>query len=217
MTLISICSETLFFYHEEHKAHQGKRLTSISKLRGESWVCRRTLNSFFRHPTGHAMLLSLLLMVPWPSAALESDKDQPILVEADGADINDRTGISVYTGNVIVTQGSIKINADKITITQQDDKSDHILAEGRPVRFQQEPDDKKELIKGRALRTEYDMDSEMLYMTGDAVLSQGKDSFRSDRITYDRVKAQVKAGSSAKGKQRVRISIQPRNKEEKSK
>ena len=176
-----------------------------------------TLNNDFRRAAVYVMLLSLLLMVPWPSAALESDKDQPILVEADGADINDRTGISVYTGNVIVTQGSIRINADKITITQQDDKSDHILAEGKPVRFQQQPDDKKELIKGQALRTEYYMDSEMLYMVGDAVLSQGKDSFRSDRITYNRVKAQVKAGSSAKGKQRVRISIQPRNKEKKSK
>jgi len=172
-----------------------------------------TPNSTFRRMIGYAMLLSSLSMVPWPSAALESDKDQPILLEADGADINDRTGISVYTGNVVVTQGSIKINADKITVTQQDQKSDHILAEGKPVRFQQEPDNKKELIKGRALRTEYYMDSEMVYLIGDAILTQGKDTFKSDRITYDRVKAQVKAGSSAKGKQRVSISIQPRQKE----
>jgi len=176
-----------------------------------------TPNSILHRLSRYSILLSLLLMVPWPSAALESDKDQPIQVEADGADINDRTGVSVYTGNVIVTQGSIKINANKITVTQQDEKSDHILAEGKPVRFQQEVDNQPELIKGRAQRTEYYMDSEMLYMTGDAILMQGKDTFRSDRITYDRVKAQVKAGSSAKGKQRVRISIQPRNKEEKSK
>ncbi|OQX44175.1 MAG: lipopolysaccharide transport periplasmic protein LptA, partial [Candidatus Sedimenticola endophacoides] len=50
-------------------------------------------------------------------------------------------------------------------------------------------------------------DSEILYLIGDAVLSQGKDSFKSDRITYDRVKAVVKAGASAKGKQRVRATI----------
>jgi lipopolysaccharide export system protein LptA len=45
-------------------------------------------------------------------------------------------------------------------------------------------------------------------MIGDAVLIQGKDSMRSDRIVYDRVKSVVKAGAAAKGKQRVRISIE---------
>ena len=45
-------------------------------------------------------------------------------------------------------------------------------------------------------------------MIGDSVLFQGKDSFKSDRITYDRTKSLVRAGASAKGKQRVRISIE---------
>ena len=45
----------------------------------------------------------------------------------------------------------------------------------------------------------------------EAELRQGRDSFRSDRIVYDRVRSVVKAGAAAQGKQRVRISIQPTN------
>lgn len=44
-------------------------------------------------------------------------------------------------------------------------------------------------------------------MTGDAVLNQGKDTFKSDKIIYDRARAVVKAGASAKGKERVKVTI----------
>jgi lipopolysaccharide export system protein LptA len=158
-----------------------------------------------------ARLLPLLLLpLALPLAALESDREQPVYVEADGAEINDRTGVSVYTGNVIVTQGSIKLNADKVTVTQKGGETDHLEAEGQPVRFQQDGGGNKGLIKGRAKQADYYMNSEILYMNGDAVMVQGKDTFSSDRIVYDREKGQVKAGATAKGKQRVRISIQPK-------
>jgi len=154
----------------------------------------------------------LLLTVPAIGNALESDREQPIYVEADGADINDKTGVSIYTGNVVVTQGTTKLNADKVTVTQKGEKSDHILAEGNPVKFQQQKKGSKGVVKGRAKKADYHMGSDTIYMIGDAVMIQGKDTFRSDRITYDRVKGQVKAGTSAKGKQRVRIAIQPKKK-----
>ena len=55
---------------------------------------------------------------------------------------------------------------------------------------------------------EYDVDGDELMLIDEAELRQGRDSFRSDRIVYDRVRAVVKAGAAAKGKQRVRISIE---------
>lgn len=158
----------------------------------------------------------LLLTFPLFGNALESDSTQPLYVEADGADINDKTGVSIYTGNVVITQGSIKLNADKVTVTQNGEVSDHILAEGNPVKFQQQTDKGgKELIKGESKTVDYILNSEIIHMIDEAVLIQGKDTFRSDRITYDRVKGQMRAGSNAKGKQRVRIAIQPQKREQK--
>jgi lipopolysaccharide export system protein LptA len=153
------------------------------------------------------LLISTLLLGPVAALALESDKDQPIGVEADSVDIDDRKGLSVYKGDVVLTQGSIVIKADKLTVTQSEKKSDHVVAEGRPVTYRQETDDDKGVVTGKGTRIEYDADSETIYLIGDAVLTQGKDSFKSDRITYDRAKSIVRGGASAKGKQRVKVTI----------
>jgi lipopolysaccharide export system protein LptA len=79
------------------------------------------------------------------------------------------------------------------------------------VKFQQMPDDRKALIKGEGLRLEYMVQNEEVILTDQAVLRQGQDSFRSDRIVYDRVNAKLKAGAAAAGKQRVRVQISPQS------
>jgi len=155
---------------------------------------------------------ALLLLIAGAAGALESDREQPIQVEADSVDIDEQSGVSVYQGDVQVDQGSIRIRADKVTVTQREGAPRLVVSEGRPVTFQQQPEGKQELVKGQALRTEYDMDSELLVMIGEAILLQGGDTFKSDRIVYDRAKSVVKAGAAAAGKERVRINIQPRQK-----
>jgi lipopolysaccharide export system protein LptA len=152
-------------------------------------------------------LLALMLILASPAVfALESDKEQPIELAADSVDIDESKGISTYRGDVDLRQGSMHLKADVVTVHQNKRKPTKIIAEGRPVKFRQATD--KGLVKGEARRAEYEVNSENLVMIGDAVLIQGKDSMRSDRIVYDRVKSVVKAGAAAEGKQRVRISIE---------
>jgi lipopolysaccharide export system protein LptA len=165
------------------------------------------MNSNHKHSGRRWLAIALLLILPTLAQALQSDKDQPIDVEADGVDMDDRKGISIYQGNVILTQGSIVIKADKVTVSQKSDGADKIVAEGRPVTFRQETEGNKGTIRGRANRTEYHANSEIIYLIGNAVLIQGKDTFKSDRITYDRAQAVIKAGASAQGKQRVKVTI----------
>jgi lipopolysaccharide export system protein LptA len=153
------------------------------------------------------LIVILLLVLPGLASALQSDKDQPINVEADSVEIDDRQGISIYKGNVELTQGSIVLKADTVTVTQQANQTDRIEAQGNPVTFKQDTEGGKGAIKGRAKKTEYFANSELINMTGDAVLIQGKDTFKSDKIIYDRAHAVVKAGASAKGKERVRVTI----------
>jgi lipopolysaccharide export system protein LptA len=156
-------------------------------------------------------LLPLLLLTLWSPlvGALSSDKDQPIEIVADSVDINESTGTSTYTGNVEINQGSIRLRADRVLVRHRPGEPRKIDATGTPARFQQLPDNSKELVKGTAQRVEYRLDSEELVLSGQAELTQGKDRFSSDRIVYDRVKAVVKAGAAAQGKDRVRVTIQP--------
>ena len=149
----------------------------------------------------------LLALVSGTAFALDSDSTQPIELAADSVDFNEAKGLSIYKGDVDLRQGSIRLRGDLVTVYQDGLDPKKVVAEGRPVKFEQRTD--KGLAKGEALRVEYEVKSENIILIGDAVLTQGKDIMRSDRITYDRINSVVKAGAAAKGKQRVRITIQP--------
>ena len=72
--------------------------------------------------------------------ALTSDKNEPILIEADQVQIVEKTGLSTYTGNVKFQQGSIKIEADNIVIYTEKKKFKKAIASGSPAHFTQKPD-----------------------------------------------------------------------------
>ncbi len=164
------------------------------------------------------LTLTLLVCLPLASIALESDVDKPIEVEADSVQIDEGTdkgnSKSIYKGNVVLIQGSIRLTADKVTVIQNANKSDQIQAVGNPVRITQDSQNGKKPIKGHSSRMEYFVDSDMLYLIGNAVLTQDKDTFKSDRIAYDRKQSLIKGGASAQGKHRVRVTIKSKKKNE---
>lgn len=152
------------------------------------------------------LLPALLLLVATSVQALSSDKDEPIQLAADSVDVDEGRGLSVYKGDVDLRQGSMRLQADTVTVKQQGRQPNRIIAEGS-VRFVQ--DSGKGPVNARARKAEYEVNSEVLELTGDASLTQAGDTMKSDRIIYDRVRHKVKAGAAAQGRQRVQITIQP--------
>jgi lipopolysaccharide export system protein LptA len=142
---------------------------------------------------------------------LPSDKDAPVNIEADSGEIDQATGTTIYQGAVIITQGSMKLEANKVTIQYKNKKPYQFIATGTPARFKQKPEESKPWVRGQGNKIVYLINSEELVLTDNAELQQGGDSFSSDRIVYDRVKAKLRAGAAAKGKQRVKVTIQPKN------
>ncbi|HID44287.1 MAG TPA: lipopolysaccharide transport periplasmic protein LptA [Chromatiaceae bacterium] len=159
-----------------------------------------------------SFLIPLGLAVAGPAAlALPSDKDAPVEIEADSADIDQKTTTTTYRGRVKIKQGSMELHADMVVITYRNRKPGTLTATGRPASFRQKPEKDKPWVSGKGRKIVYDINSEELTLTGDAVLTQNDDSFRSDRIVYDRVKARLKAGAAASGSERVRVRIHPNN------
>lgn len=156
----------------------------------------------------HLEHILLTMLLTWSSltTALDSDRHQPVGLSADSVDLDEDRNISIYKGNVELRQGSMYLRANRVTIHHRQRKPDRIVAEGRPVRFEQDTGHGR--IKARARKTEYVVNSEILHLIGNAVLVQNGNTMKSDRIVYDRVKHKVRAGAAAKGKQRVRITIQ---------
>ena len=63
-------------------------------------------------------LAGSLLAASLPAMALTGDTDQPIHIESDQQSLDMQGNIVTFTGNVVVTQGTIKINADKVMVTR---------------------------------------------------------------------------------------------------
>ncbi|MGH8558456.1 MAG: lipopolysaccharide transport periplasmic protein LptA [Methylococcales bacterium] len=157
-----------------------------------------------------SLFLALFFGLTAPARALESDSHQPIYIEADSATYDDNTGVSVYTGKVEITQGSMLLNSDKLVVYTEERKPYKFVATGDPVTFKQTPKPGAEDVHGRALTAEYYTDTELLVMIEKAVVWQGKDTYASERIEYDRKHAIVKAGQASSNGKRVHITLHPK-------
>jgi len=153
------------------------------------------------------LMLMTLFSLAGNAPALPGDKDQPVELAADSVDMDEGKGLSVYRGNVDLRQGSMQLLADVVKVKHQGRKPTYITATGNPVRFKQDTADG--VVRAKASQAEYPIDSEILTLTGKASLTRAGNTMKSDRIVYDRLRHQVKAGAAAKGKKRVQMTLQP--------
>ena len=161
------------------------------------------------------VLLGLAMGEAGRVLALEGDQEQPIFVEADSVELDDIKHLSVYIGNVQIDQGSMRILADHVTVQHSEDRRPQfITALGNPVRYRQDVEGEKGEVNAHAQRMEYDAGKDELILIDQAELTQAADRFSSERIVYDRAHAHVKAGASAQGAGRVKITVTPEKKPE---
>jgi|GEM_PF-317783 len=162
-----------------------------------------------------AWLGLLLIGLPVCGWTLSSDRNLPMVIEADRAELNDGKGVSVYHGNVRVTQGTLVLTGDTMTVYNKGDEVDRVIMDGSPATYQQRPDDKDQDVHAKALRMEYYTNPEYIILLKEAEVEQEGDRLRSERIEYDVVKDKVNAGTNEPNGG-VRIIIQPRPEEPKA-
>ncbi len=148
--------------------------------------------------------LSLLVMM-LPLLALGADRAQPIHIQADRVEIDDQRGMSYYRGHVKVTQGSIVLEAEQVTLYHPQRRLVRAVAEGHPARYRQRL--KEGLLRAEARRIDYRIKARRLILEGEARLWQRGNTFASERIEYDIAKDLVLARGRPKG--RVEVIIQP--------
>lgn len=167
----------------------------------------------------HLPLISLLLfLLIAPAAfALPSDRDEPINIEADHAQMDDAAGVAQYKGDAILTQGTLRIEGDVITFYYDENKElIKAVAEGELATYEQVHDEGKEPVKARALQMEYFARDQKIYLMGQGYIWQAGDEFKGNQIEYDIAKNTVLANSrpvEIAGQQqssgRVHVTIQP--------
>lgn len=157
--------------------------------------------------------------------AERGDRKKPMYLEADRATVEDvnrkeASRITVFTGNVIITQGTMRISADKVIMKEDLNGFKHATATGDLVSFRQKRDGLDEYVEGWSQRVEYDSKTDKIELFRQARLKRGSDEVQGDYISYDmnseffKVISSKERGVETGPDKRVRITIQPKNKSE---
>ncbi|MEH6651482.1 MAG: lipopolysaccharide transport periplasmic protein LptA [Motiliproteus sp.] len=165
------------------------------------------------NPINRCLLVCSWLFFSHNSLALPDDKQQPIQISADNAQLDDNSGTAVYTGSVKLVQGSLELEADKLTLHTNDAGDISLLvANGKPAHFQQLHQADSPLTHGYGLTVEFDVLKNILTLTSEAKLLRASDSFTGNQIQIDTTNNVIQAFSDQKQpNSRVEMVIQPRN------
>ena len=120
------------------------------------------------------------------SFALKSDREQPAEIQADNTEIDFQSGTRTLTDNVLVSQGTLRLKADKlVAIYTKDGDLSKATAWGSLARFKQRPDDKPDDVEGWGKKMVVDYTTNTLTRIGSAALKQGGSTARGDTIVYN--------------------------------
>jgi len=135
----------------------------------------------------------LALAAACSAHAEKADKEKPISFSSDGGEVNYEKKTGLLTGNVVITQGTLTIKADRINFKQNADNSLSATAYGNPLSFRQKRDDTEGYYEGWAQRAEYDGAKEQIELFDNAILKRGADEIRSNYISYNSASELFKA------------------------
>jgi lipopolysaccharide export system protein LptA len=156
-------------------------------------------------------LLALLLCALCGNAwARKSDRQQPMDVNADHSEASlADDGVTTLTGNVVMTQGTLQINADKAVITRKDGDMSRAVLTGNPVHLKQ-MDENNEPMYGSARQVDDDLIKNIAIFTGNAIIDQPvRGQMHGEKIVYNVDSGEVTSGGDGT---RVSMHILPKAK-----
>lgn len=149
----------------------------------------------------------LLLLASTPASAqgarvafgdLQDNSDREVEVTADKLDVDQGDGTAVFTGNVVIGQGGMRLSAARVRVVYLDDGNgiERLRASGGVT-----------LVSGEdaaeAARADYNLETGIIEMDGDVLLLRGDNALSAERMTVD-----TRSGT-ARMSGRVRTVLQP--------
>lgn len=131
--------------------------------------------------------------------SIKQDTGKPVEVSADNLAVDQENGTAVFTGNVVIGQGEMRLAAPRVLVVyaEQQSRIQRLEATGG-VTLVSGPD------AAEAARADYNIDSGVVVMSGDVLLTQGRSALTSEKMTVN-----LKTGS-AQMQGRVKTILQPK-------
>jgi lipopolysaccharide export system protein LptA len=179
------------------------------------------------------MLIVLIAMGIFPAGgavAEQADRTKPVEVEADAANVDQSKRLKTLEGNAILTQGTMRLTAERIVIKEDDAGYTTAQIFGGPkgqVVFRQKREGSADFMEGSADRAEFDDKADTVKLLSNARLKSGGDELKGEYIFYNSATEVMQAGKAAseakssvgsgENSGRVKITIQPKISDQKPK
>lgn len=157
---------------------------------------------------GRLLAALLSLIIGAQALAASADRLQEITVVSQDGDVTLADGDSILSGEVIITQGSLDIRADKATLTRSAGELSQVVFEGQPASLKQ-IDDQGQPVSVRARRITYRPTSNDVLLEGAVEVDRPEGNLRGEVITYDMANGRLNA-RGAGSEDRIRMRFQPR-------
>lgn len=165
-------------------------------------------------------------------SGMQIDGDKPISIESNQLDVDDAAGVATFSGNVQVVQGPTQLRTAKLVVTYDKTQTDSGSGGAASTPAATGPmgggssQIKKLDASGKVYvksddqvatgdNASFDMESELVVMTGQVVLSQGKNVAEGCRLTIQmktgkaRLESDNCPGKGGGGDGRVRMMLTP--------
>ena len=119
--------------------------------------------------------------------AEKADRSKPIVLEADKrGTVDTQKQTTVFTGNVVITQGTLQIRADRVEVQEAQDGYRTAVAFGsaqQPAFFKQKRDGVEETVEGTGERIDFDEKTDTLKLSGNPIVRRMRGPQMADEIT----------------------------------
>jgi len=171
-----------------------------------------------RNKSRSLLCASLLACAVSLAHAETADRDKPLHLVSDSMTLDDAKQTSTFEGHVELTQGTLRIIADKVVVLEDKQGYQHLTATGTPASFRQKMEGTEVFAEGFGERIEYDTRTDTVDFFKHARVKRGQDEVMGDSITYNSKTEVFQArgktlatGDKPTHKDRVRAVIQPKN------
>ena len=130
------------------------------------------------------LFVVILIIFTQYSLALKSDEKQLLQIDADHATFDQKQLVTVFSGDVVITKGSLTVRANQGTATEDKNGDRTLILTGTPVTFVQTDNDGVK-IEGQANTFDYNTKTNLAVLNGRARVKKAKNIIIGDTLTYN--------------------------------
>lgn len=109
---------------------------------------------------------------------IRQDTKQPVEVTADNLSVDQETGTAIFTGNVMIGQGDLRLSAARVLVVYRNQNKGIARLEATGgVTLVSGPD------AAESERADYNIDTGTIVMTGNVLLAQGPSALSADKMS----------------------------------